>query len=558
MPAGCSAVFSRSSGKTGVVSICMCMKGMQLIRKRTLGYSTLFLAAFSILHFLSYDLLNQPVITDVSFFLYFAARTAAGAIPYLDFLDYKTPLATFAGGFAYASGEFAGLDGLFAIRGLYLLFAALTALATGLVFFHLSNRRLAAAWVGVILYSGFNLLGLMPSIGNMPKQLALLSTLLALIAAHRRRWLLAGGLAALAGLDWQPGGALGCLAVVVAALLCESRSRAALKSGLGMAITACLPIAYFACHGALGKAFQLVFLAPMARPGAESKTLTTRFERIWRLLNSDCRGEMWLIYLAIAGLALFPVILFLLRRRDSFPLAAGLAVYHFGILGWTLHDFQSHGDLFILLGSLVFFAAVPVCSLYYFVVWVLDSRFRAWSLRGGAGPRRAFARHRLRIAIGLALVAGLIVAARPSFLSREERGGAPDGPLDFTLSDQREVARDFLKICEGHPVVCLDFQEILFLGKIEDALGFVYYDPVIHGILKKGDENMTGTLIRCLEEADPGLIIWPQRSRRAWISGGRMQRWRNQRYRPLRLGSDNEEYGMMVWCKVGLDLHGGR
>ena len=160
--------------------------------------------------------------------------------------------------------------------------------------------------------------------------------------------------------------------------------------------------------------------------------------------------------------------------------------------------------------------------------------------------------------MGLALVAGLIFAARPSFLSREERGGAPDGPLDFTLSDQLEVARDFSKLCEGHPVACLDFQEILFLGKIEDALGFVYYDPVIHDILKKGDENMTGTLIRCLEKADPGLIIWPQQSRRAWISGGRMQRWRNQRYRPLRLASENEEYGMMVWCKVGLDLHGGR
>jgi hypothetical protein len=123
----------------------------------------------------------------------------------------------------------------------------------------------------------------------------------------------------------------------------------------------------------------------------------------------------------------------------------------------------------------------------------------------------------------------LILAVRPSWLEAGWRSGAPKGEVGITLDDQQEVAVAFAEVYENASVACLDYQEVLFLGGIRDALGFVYYDPVIHDYLKEKGEDMTDTLIRRLEKADPDVIIRPQRSRVRWLARGRLDRWLRQR-----------------------------
>lgn len=56
------------------------------------------------LHFASFEVVETPIELDVAFFLYFAERAAQGAVPNVDFLEYKTPLAIFVGAWAYRTG----------------------------------------------------------------------------------------------------------------------------------------------------------------------------------------------------------------------------------------------------------------------------------------------------------------------------------------------------------------------------------------------------------------------------------------------------------------------
>ena len=49
------------------------------------------------IHFASFDVSTQPIVTDVRYFLYYAWRVAEGAIPHLDFFENKPQLSTFAG-----------------------------------------------------------------------------------------------------------------------------------------------------------------------------------------------------------------------------------------------------------------------------------------------------------------------------------------------------------------------------------------------------------------------------------------------------------------------------
>lgn len=505
--------------------------------RRSVKVPALLLVAAASLHFASYDITRQPVITDVAFYLYFAARTAAGSLPYLDFVEFKTPLAIFAG----ALGHLAG--GLNAVRIEYLFFAALSAAAAGLVHLHLFNRRQGAAWIGLLTFCGFNLLGLMPSIGNMPKQLTLLCAVLGLLAANRGKWLIAGLLALLAFMDWQPGGALACAALLVTALLGPCRGRALLRSLAGMSLGAAAFVLFFLVNGGLVPFVRLAFLAPFARTAAEGgDVLHGHLERIWRLIKADCRGEMWIVYAALAGLVFYPFILVRLKRRRActFPVGWGCAVYHYGIVLWTLYDFQGHGDLYIALGSLAFFGALPLIAVYYGIQGAL-ARYLQRRRRG-----RTY-RILRAVLFGTALVV-MAALARPSILKEGRRIGEPKGPVAYTLSEQREVSGMIFRAFTDGKLAFLDYPEVLYLAKMKDALGFVYFDPVIFHSVKEEGESKADTLIRHLGRAAPDGIVVPQQSRVRHWPKTRMTKWLKSRgYRPRRFTSGEGGYSVVVW-----------
>ena len=178
------------------------------------------------LHYASYDVARQPIVTDVSFYLYFAQRVAAGDVPYVDFFEHKTPLAVFVGAALYRLGEALGVDPLLAIRVGYLCLASLIGGVLFLLYRRLCRDRPGGGWIALLVLCAFPLLGLMPAIGNIPKLLAVLGAGGAMLLVGRRQWLWAGVCAGIAALDWQPAGLLAGLGVLVAAGARDGRARA--------------------------------------------------------------------------------------------------------------------------------------------------------------------------------------------------------------------------------------------------------------------------------------------------------------------------------------------
>ena len=148
-----------------------------------------------ILHFSSFDYRNAPLVTDARYYVYFAWRINEGDVLHADLFDNKTQLTSYAGALLYALGDGLGVDPLMAIRLGYL---ALSALGGMLVF--VAFRRLAGSVAGLLAllaYTSFGFLGLMASIGNLPKLWMPIAASAAALLVHRSRWFwagLAGGL----------------------------------------------------------------------------------------------------------------------------------------------------------------------------------------------------------------------------------------------------------------------------------------------------------------------------------------------------------------------------
>ena len=76
-------------------------------------------------HFASFPIRDTPIATETGWWLYFAMRTAHGAVPHLELFQIKNQLASFAGAALYRTGEWAGVEPLMAIRMGWLSIAAL-------------------------------------------------------------------------------------------------------------------------------------------------------------------------------------------------------------------------------------------------------------------------------------------------------------------------------------------------------------------------------------------------------------------------------------------------
>jgi hypothetical protein len=126
----------------------------------------LFAALLTLVHLARFDVAQGPIVTDVRYYVYFAARMADGAVPHRDFFDNKTQLATAAGAALYATATALGVDPLRTMRAGSL---ALTGLAALLLFaIHRELRRelrnlrdgaCIAGLLGMLCYLGFSLLG---------------------------------------------------------------------------------------------------------------------------------------------------------------------------------------------------------------------------------------------------------------------------------------------------------------------------------------------------------------------------------------------------------------
>lgn len=471
-------------------------------------------------HFASFDIRRQAIVTDVRYSVYFAARTAAGAVPHRDFFDNRTQLSAVLGGALHRLGTALDADPLLAIRVGSLTIAALAGLLLFFVQRRLSGGSCAAGLIGVLAYDGFTVLGTLPSIGLFPKlTMAALATAACLLA-HGERWTLAGACAALAAADWQIG-VLAVVAVLVAAATSASEPRRAVVRVVGGALALGLAaVAYLAARDALGPAFEQTVAASFARgtSALEGETTLDRLARIARVTYRGTPGHLWLVGCAVAGALVYPLWLRRHRGAPTARLAIALGVYHYGVVAFSLLDFQLFGDLFALLQSGAFFAGVALVEAY-----------------------QRLPRGRL---VAPAFVGALALA---TWLS----GGVPDvrlpDPLvapNATLDDQREVARALAELVGGKRIVVLGPSELLYLTQTTNALPFIYWNAATHSRYRRSpDESERDALYRLLREANPDAIVYPHRlGHDPRLDAG---------YEPVRLASPGGAYHVVVLVRRG-------
>lgn len=452
--------------------------------------------AISAANFLSYPFREHPIVTDIRYFLYFATRTAHGAVPHVDLFDNKTSLATIAGALLVRAGESAGVDPLYAVRIGYLGFAALAGVLLFAIHRRLRDDSNAAGFIALGCYLGFSLLGLLPAIGNVPKMLMAVFASLMGLSVHRRWWRLAGAAAALAFMDWQVG-ALAVLAALLGAAVERpgERGRAVANVVIGAAAALAPFVVWYLWKGALAAAWREVIEISFARGAGswEGAGPVADWPRRVEVIESGCPGHLWLVVVGIVGM---PIYLAWLRRiwgREPQRLAVAMGFYHYGVIAFSLLDFQFFGDLFLLLHSVAFFAAVAANELHH--------RICALPL-----PMRG-----TRIGGTFAKVVALLLAALLA------RAWVPRGSLRLpaahfdprvTLADQRAVAARLLADFGGATALFLGPAEQLFLTGMTNSLPIVYWNGAAYVYFRRSpEENRVATLQRLIESTDSEIVV---------------------------------------------------
>lgn len=481
---------------------------------------SLLAVGISLTHFASFDPVEAPVTTDIRYFLYFAWQTAEGSVPYLDLFDPKTPLASLVGALFWSSGEILGVDPILAIRVGYLGLSAGGGLLCFLVFRSLGGGRQVCGFLALAAYMSFEFLGELPAIGNVPKLIMVVAAWATALLCHHRRWIAAGAMGALAFLDWQIGALAWCGAFITALLHGRSSLGAAIRTLLGSALATIPFLAYFTASGALRAAFDQAIVSAAFR-GATSASQQT-FERIVRVVGKHAGSPGWLWYVSLAGCGVVLVWLWQWRGRSAARLLQPLAIYHFGILLFSLVDFQARGDAFALLHSLVFFQAALWVAVYLgFEAWVVG---REPALRRGG-------------ATAILLLA--LIVARP-------------GPLHTptawyqrlpSLSEQREVAARLGELLGDRKLAAVESSEMLLFLRRANPLPFIYWNAASWGYYCDVEQEVAAECLRRLLEStktgarlqQPPNRHGPNRFRRYGLRGKYAPgpEWRRVRLRSL-------------------------
>lgn len=457
--------------------------------RRVIESRTFWLVAVALLtlaHFARFYDANQALVTDTRYFSHFGIEVAHGAIPHLDFFDNKTQLASLAAGGFVRLGGALGLGGLESIRVGYLGLAVLGGVLLFLLHRMFANGRSIVGLLGLLPYLGFTYIGSLPATGSVPKLIMAICATGAALAVAGGRWFVAGVIAAIAPLDWQIG-LFACFGVFAAAMLDERPRRALLHSGLGVGLVATAFVLYFALNGALEVMFAQTVAASFVR-GAEAGGPFFKFAGIGSRLMMHCSGELWLVGLGIIGAFVYPLWFRIERLRGAHRPLLMLAVYHYGVVGFSSIDFQGSGDTMLLLHSLAFFAGVTLVSLLFLLV-----RFEKLESRA-PWPE-------------LAMVALTVILTLPIF-SRYEPVSSPDSPAGVTLQDQVAFSRRLIPLLEGRSLLMLGPTELLLLGGFSHESIFVFWnDAAAFEYARTRKLRSANLLAALLAEYQPGAII---------------------------------------------------
>ena len=502
----------------------------------------LLAALLALLHFSRFDLRQAPIVTDVRYYVHFAPLVADGAVPHRDFFDNKTQLATYAGAVMVRAGRALGVEPLPAMRGGYLVLSVVAALLLFAIQRRLYGGSCVAGLLGMLCALGFSLLGFLPAIGPLPKLLMGICASLAALLAYGGWWTTAGALGAVAFLDWQIGVLAGL--GVFAAALCErgARVRTAARTAAGGVAVLLASGVWFAAHGALGVTWHQVVLTSLARgeTALAHKTFAERVLQILETVRVACPGHAWLAALGVIGMAIFPLVAWRLRGTRAMRLVIALAVFHYGIVAFSLADYQAYGDLFALLASLALFAGVALNEAWR----VLDGLVA----RGADATTAARRRRALAVAAVLPAIVALRVA-RPR-LDIELPDKIAKGAT--TLDQQRSVARQITAATAGlGSVVFVNCPEQLFLTGRTNPLPFGFWNRATYAYFKdSAAERPFRTLARLLDTVRPDAVLCPTpRAENDLIRSGAFER--------IVLRADDGEYAVVLLRRRAVPLPPG-
>jgi hypothetical protein len=273
--------------------------------------------------------------------------------------------------------------------------------------------------------------------------------------------------------------------------------RPALEVAAGGAAGLAPFLVYYALHGALGATIEQVIAASFFR-GAEVAGNSSLARRLTSIANATRTGlgpQQWLFYASGLGI---PVVLAWLRARRRPGLLLPLAVYHLGVLGFSLIDFQWYGDYFLLVQSAAFFLG----ALWIAVWGAIEARLAT------TGPARRVG------AIAICLLATALARPGPLRPPIELHRVKPanDGA---SLADQQEVADALRERIGDGRVVFLDHSEMLFLMRKRNATPVIFWNRPTWSTHRRAEETIVETARRIVTEADADFAVVPRPRRRS-------------------------------------------
>src|SRR5262245_11075857 len=226
----------------------------------------------------------------------------------------------------------------------------------------------------------------------------------------------------------------------------------------------------------------------------ESSSLGLRLRMMSLSAASGCGPQRWLFYASIPGALVVGRWLWAWRARDRMRLLLPLAIYHYGLIGFSLIDFQWYGDLLVLLQSAAFFLASLWVALYRLAL-------QHFPRAGGA------------VAVLACLLA--VAAARPGPLRpRLELTRTQPPVAGVTLADQREVADALQARIGAARIAFVEHSELLYLMRRRNGLPVIFWNrPTWSYYRLSPDESYLDAALRTIRSADPDVVIVPDEQR---------------------------------------------
>ncbi|HSO76313.1 MAG TPA: hypothetical protein VLU47_15885, partial [Blastocatellia bacterium] len=421
---------------------------------------------------------------------------AKGVPPYVSLFNHTGPLSPLIAGAAIIVGKALSVDDVLAVRIVFLALSALAVVALFWLAATLFDSRSVGLLSAIVL---IGLEGFARDAGSGPraKTPMVLFEVLCLLFAARRNWFCAGLFGSLALLVWQPAGVYAVTVVVMAGL--QSGQGREVWSGLARAIAGTLlPIAvvsgYFAFENALGEFVDGAVLFNLYHVERVPTTLIQHFANpIAAVYRSYPIGVLPIVLGFLVAAAIY---VWRLRKNDG-SISKLLAADRFAafllsfaaMVTWSLVDFQSGPDLFVLL---------PYVAIGF--GWLLHLSFSQMMdlLQIGHAKRRA----------ALAVLCVILVLAEAGYYRKTREEG---------LQEQRRIAQqiedEFGDDCR---VISISSPEILVLLDKTNPNRYLFIASGIDNLIDATEEGGFEGWLRQLEAFDaPVIAVGPVTGRRA-------------------------------------------